>query len=100
MPTPYTLDNQLIPGEIVISFPGHPCYIAGTMHTAEVFAKRLTGDTPIELPAETDSTRDERISRTVARVLYRIAVDGLAQALITTRETIQQHAELREAQLA
>ena len=97
MPPAYTLDNQVIAGEIVINLPGHPCYLAGTMHTAELFVQRLTGDTPIELPAQTQSSQLDELHATVDRIIARIAVDGLAEALIAARETLGQHIVLRES---
>jgi hypothetical protein len=95
----YSLDNRLIPGEVVIAVEGHRPYIAGTMHTAELFAQQIGSDASIALPAQTESTQLDELHATVARILRQIAVEGVAQALIETRHTIEQHVEMREAVL-
>ena len=63
--TSYTLDNRAIPGRIVVRADGRRPYIAETMHTAELFAQRLTAGMAIALPSETDSTKADQLYRLV-----------------------------------
>lgn len=61
MVTSYELDNLLSADAIIIRIPGRPVYFAQSMHSAEVFAQRLTATTPAPLDTETETGRAERL---------------------------------------
>jgi hypothetical protein len=71
----YTLDRLTIPGTIVVRIPGRPDHFAETMHSAELFAQRLSGTAPIALPVETETSRAARVDTLVSRVLQRIEAE-------------------------
>lgn len=68
----YEFDNLLTAEAIVIRIPGRPVYFAQTMHTAEIFARRLTDPTAPPLPTETETGHAERLYARVERQLAAI----------------------------
>lgn len=78
MAATYALDNHALPGEIVIRIENRPTHFAGSIHDAEIFARRATSDNPVIcLPSETETARSERISRFVTAILQAFVTESM-----------------------
>lgn len=64
------INYQIVNGEtrFAIERPGRPTYYAMDYHTADTFAQRV-GVAGVPLEAEADTTRTERLNRTIAHLL-------------------------------